>query len=233
VDVDNLLFSQPSSGEEALNIAETLVRSGAVDVIVIDSVAALVPKAEIEGEIGEHQIALQARLMSQALRKLSGEISRSKTCVLFINQIRERPGVMFGPSEITPGGRALKFYASVRIDLRRIGLIKDADRDIGVRIRVHVVKNKVAVPHKKAEIELLFDSGVSYEGDLITLGGEAGIIQKSGAWINFNETRLGQGKERAREFLRQNPQVAKTIEQAIRKHFGLATRIEAEKKKVK
>ncbi len=216
VDVDNLLVSQPDTGEQALEIAEALVRSGAVDVIAIDSVAALVPRAELEGDMGDSHVGLQARLMSQALRKLTAAISRSKTAVIFTNQLRQKIGVMFGNPETTPGGLALKFYASVRLDIRRVEAIKQGSEIIGSRTKVRVVKNKVAPPYRTAEFDILFNEGISREGGLLDVGIELGILRKSGAFISFGDIRLGQGRENAREFLRQNPQVADEIERQIR-----------------
>jgi len=216
VDVDSLLVSQPDTGEQALEIAELLIRSNAVDVIVIDSVAALTPRAEIEGEMGDSHVGLQARLMSQALRKLTAAIARSRTVMIFINQIREKIGVMFGSPETTPGGRALKFYTSVRIDVRRIGSLKDGDVAVGNRTRATVVKNKVAAPFKKAEFDILFGKGISREGDLIDMGIECGIIQKSGSWYTYGQTRLGQGRENSRSLLETNHELADEIEKAIR-----------------
>jgi recombination protein RecA len=221
VDVDNLLVSQPDSGEQALEITEVLVRSGALDVLVIDSVAALVPKAELEGEMGDTHVGLQARLMSQAMRKLTGVVSRSKTCLIFINQIREKIGVMFGNPETTSGGRALKFYASVRLDIRRIAQIKDGDADIGSRTRVKVVKNKTAPPFKIAEFDILYGMGISRVGDLIDLAITHKLIDKSGAWFSYGETRLGQGRENVRQFLEQNPDLCKEIEMKLRRILGL------------
>jgi recombination protein RecA len=221
VDVDNLLVSQPDSGEQALEITEVLVRSGAIDVLVIDSVAALVPKAELEGEMGDSHVGLQARLMSQALRKLTGIVARSKTCLIFINQIREKIGVMFGNPETTSGGRALKFYASVRLDIRRIAQIKDGDVDIGSRTRVKVVKNKTAPPFKIAEFDILYGTGISRVGDLIDLAITHKIIDKSGAWFSYGETRLGQGRENVRQFLEQNADLTKEIEVKVRRALGL------------
>jgi len=221
VDVDNLLVSQPDSGEQALEITEVLVRSGAIDVLVIDSVAALVPRAELEGEMGDSHVGLQARLMSQALRKLTGAVARSKTCLIFINQIREKIGVMFGNPETTSGGRALKFYASVRLDIRRIAQIKDGDVDIGSRTRVKVVKNKTAPPFKIAEFDILYGSGISRVGDLIDLAITHKIIDKSGAWFSYGETRLGQGRENVRQFLEQNADLAREIEAKLRRVLGL------------
>src|SRR5438874_458998 len=219
--IDNLLVSQPDSGEQALEIAEVLVRSGAIDVIVIDSVAALVPRAEIEGEMGDSHVGLQARLMSQALRKLTGIISKSRTCVIFINQIRMQIGVMFGNPETTAGGRALKFYASVRLDIRRIQSLKDGDRPIGNRTRVKVVKNKVAAPFREAEFDIIYNEGISREGEILDMGVEASVLQKSGTWFSFGEERIGQGRESARFFLRENPDVYRKIEAAVLKKAGI------------
>jgi recombination protein RecA len=216
VDVENLLISQPDTGEQALEITDLLVRSGAVDIIVIDSVAALTPKAEIEGEMGDHHVGLQARLMSQALRKLAGNIKRSNTIVAFINQIRIKIGVMFGSPETTTGGNALKFYASVRLDIRRIGALKRGDEVIGNQTRVKVVKNKVAPPFKMAEFEILYGHGISREGEIIDLGVKEGIINKSGSWYSYGSDRIGQGKENVREFLLANPEIATEIEQKVR-----------------
>jgi recombination protein RecA len=224
VDLENLLVSQPDNGEQALEIVEVLVRSGGVDVVVVDSVAALVPRAEIEGEMGEAQMGLQARLMSQALRKLTGVVSKSRTCLVFINQLREKIGVMFGNPETTTGGRALKFYASVRVDIRRIASIKDGDVVIGGRTRVKVVKNKVAPPFREAEFDILYGEGISKEGDLLDLAVERKIVDKSGTWFAFGGERLGQGRENAKQFLRDNPVVAQTIEDRLRKELGLAAR---------
>src|SRR5215831_6774350 len=221
VDLDNLLVSQPDNGEQALEIVEVLVRSGGVDVVVVDSVAALVPRAEIEGEMGEAQMGLQARLMSQALRKLTGAVSRSKCCLIFINQLREKIGVMFGNPETTTGGRALKFYASVRMDIRRIASIKDGDAVVGGRTRVKVVKNKVAPPFREAEFDVMYGEGVSRTGDLIDIGVDKRIIEKSGAWFAYGGERLGQGRENAKQFLRENPDIAKTIEDRVRRELGL------------
>jgi recombination protein RecA len=207
VDVDNLLVSQPDSGEQALEIAEMLVRSGALDVCVIDSVAALVPKAELEGEMGDSHMGLQARLMSQALRKLTGIVSKSNTCLVFINQIREKIGVMFGNPETTTGGRALKFYASVRADVRRVASIKDGDEVTGSRTKVKVVKNKVAPPFREAEFDIMYGVGISKEGDLIDLGTERGILEKSGAWFSYKGERMGQGRENAKQFLKENTDI--------------------------
>jgi len=216
VDVDNLLVSQPDTGEQALEIAEVLIRSNAVDVVVIDSVAALVPRAEIEGEMGDTHVGLQARLMSQALRKLTGAVSRSNTAVIFTNQIREKVGVMFGSPETTSGGRALKFYASLRLDIRRIGAIKDGQDVVGNRTRVKVVKNKCAPPFKQAEFDIQYDEGISHTGLLVDMGVEHGIVDKSGAWYSYGDLRLGQGKENARQFLKENADVAQEIETRLR-----------------
>ena len=222
VDVENLLVSQPDMGEQGLEIADILVRSGAVDVIIIDSVAALVPKAEIEGEMGDHHLGLMARLMSQALRKLAGNINRSKTSVVFINQLREKIGVMFGNPETTTGGRALKFYASVRLDVRRIGPVKERDEITGSRVRVKVVKNKVAPPFRQAEFDLMFNEGISHSGLLVDLGVEAGVIDKSGAWYSYGKERIGQGRENAKLYLKDNLELAAEIEQLVKVHMGIA-----------
>lgn len=216
LNLDDLLISQPDTGEQALEIAETLVRSNAVDVIGIDSVAALVPRAEIEGEMGQSHVGLQARLMSQALRKLTAAISKSKTCVIFINQIREKIGVMFGNPETTPGGRALKFYASVRLDLRRLSQIKKGDATIGNHVRAKVVKNKVAPPFHKAEFDILYDQGISRSGCILDMAAEQNILQKSGAWFLYGEDKLGQGKDNARRFLEENPKVLKELEKKVK-----------------
>jgi recombination protein RecA len=221
VNLNDLLISQPDTGEQALEITDTLVRSGAIDVLVIDSVAALTPRAEIEGEMGESQPGLQARLMSQALRKLTASISRSNTMVIFINQIRMKIGVMYGSPETTSGGNALKFYASVRLDIRRIGAIKDHDQVIGNQTRVKVVKNKVAPPFKQVEFDIMYGEGVSKAGELIDLGVKAGVVEKSGAWFSFDSIRLGQGRENAKAFLKTNPEMADRIERAIRENAGL------------
>ena len=221
VDIDNLLVSQPDNGEQALEIVEVLVRSGCVDVVVVDSVAALVPRAEIEGEMGEAQMGLQARLMSQALRKLTGVVSKSKTCLVFINQLREKIGVMFGNPETTTGGRALKFYASVRVDIRRIASIKDGDVIIGGRTRVKVVKNKVAAPFREAEFDILYGEGISREGDVLDLAVDHKIVDKSGTWFAYNGERLGQGRENAKQFMRDNPDTTQAIEDRLRKEMGL------------
>ncbi|HTZ49114.1 MAG TPA: recombinase RecA [Verrucomicrobiae bacterium] len=221
VDVDNLLVSQPDHGEQALEIAETLIRSGGVDVVVVDSVAALVPKAELEGEMGEPQMGLQARLMSQALRKLTAIVSKSKTCLIFINQIREKIGVMFGNPETTTGGRALKFYASMRVDIRRIQSIKEGDRVVGSRTRAKVVKNKVAAPFREAEFDILYGEGISREGDLLDLGVDKGVIEKSGTWLSFGSERMGQGRENARIFLKENKDIREKLESGLRKKMEL------------
>jgi recombination protein RecA len=221
VDLDNLLVSQPDNGEQALEIVEVLVRSNSVDVVVVDSVAALVPRAEIEGEMGEAQMGLQARLMSQALRKLTGVVSKSKTCLIFINQLREKIGVMFGNPETTTGGRALKFYSSVRIDIRRIGAIKDGDSVVGGRTRVKVVKNKVAPPFREAEFDVMYGEGISKEGDLLDLAVDKRIVDKSGTWFAFGGERLGQGRENVKQFLRDNPEIARQIEQKVRVELGM------------
>ncbi len=221
VDIDNLLVSQPDTGEQALEIADTLVRSGAVDIIVVDSVAALVPAAEIEGDMGDNHVGLQARLMSQALRKLTGIISKSKTCLIFINQLRMKIGVMFGNPETTTGGNALKFYSSVRIDIRRIAAIKDGENVIGNRTRAKVVKNKVAPPFKEAEFDILYGKGISFEGDLLDLASEMGIVEKSGSWFSYKGERIGQGREKARDFLIENRDILQAIEQEVREKGAL------------
>lgn len=221
VNTDELLVSQPDTGEQALEIAESLVRSGAIDVIVVDSVAALVPKAEIEGEMGDSHVGLQARLMSQALRKLSGAISKSNTIAIFINQIREKVGVMFGNPEVTPGGRALKFYASVRVDVRRVETLKQGTDAVGNRTRAKIVKNKVAPPFKQAEFDIVYGEGISREGTIIDYGIELDLIQKSGAWFSYGDTRLGQGRENARQFLKDNSDIAAELERKIREAYNL------------
>jgi len=221
VNVNDLLVSQPDTGEQALEITDMLVRSGAIDVVVVDSVAALTPKAEIEGEMGEMQVGLQARLMSQALRKLTGNIKRSNTIVIFINQIRMKIGVMFGNPETTTGGNALKFYASVRLDIRRIGALKNGDEVIGNQTRVKVVKNKVAPPFREAEFEIMYGAGISREGEIIELGVQQNLIEKSGSWYSYNGERIGQGKDNAREFLRENPDIAHEIENKVREAVGI------------
>ena len=221
VDIDNLLVSQPDSGEQALEIAEVLVRSGAIDVIVIDSVAALVPRAELEGEMGDHQMGLQARLMSQALRKLTAVISKSKTCMIFINQIREKIGVMFGNPETTTGGRALKFYSSVRLDIRRTNQIKEGEEVVGSRVKVKVVKNKVAAPFRQAEFDVGYGEGISKTGEMIDIGIEHKIIEKSGSWFSYGDMRLGQGRENAKQFIKENPELLAEIEGKVRKALGI------------
>lgn len=221
VDVENLVVSQPDTGEQALEITEALVRSGAVDIIVVDSVAALVPKAEIEGEMGDSHVGLQARLMSQALRKLTGAINKSNSIVIFINQLREKVGVMFGNPETTTGGRALKFYSSIRLDVRRVDSIKQGDNVIGNRTRVRVVKNKLAPPFKQAEFDIMYGVGISKEGNILDTGVTAEVINKSGSWYSYGEHRLGQGRENAKEFLKDNPDIALEIENKIREKFGL------------
>jgi recombination protein RecA len=221
VKLDDLLISQPDTGEQALEITDTLVRSGAIDVLVVDSVAALTPRAEIEGEMGDSQPGLQARLMSQALRKLTASISRSNTMVIFINQIRMKIGVMYGSPETTSGGNALKFYASVRLDIRRIGAIKEREQVVGNQTRVKVVKNKVAPPFKQVEFDIMYGEGVSKQGELIDLGAKAGVVEKSGAWFSFDSVRLGQGRENAKAFLKTSPEMADRIERAIRENAGL------------
>ena len=226
VDIDNLLVSQPDNGEQALEIVEVLIRSGGVDVVVVDSVAALVPKAEIEGEMGDAQMGLQAHLMSQALRKLTGVVSKSKTTLIFINQLREKIGVMFGNPETTTGGRALKFYASVRVDIRRIASIKDGDQVIGGRTRVKIVKNKMAPPFREAEFDIMYGEGISREGDLLDLAVDKRIIEKSGAWFAYSGERLGQGRENAKQFLKENPAMRQAIEDRVRKELGLVRDVE-------
>ncbi|HHW10356.1 MAG TPA: recombinase RecA [Firmicutes bacterium] len=222
VDIENLLISQPDNAESALEIAEALVRSNAVDCVVIDSVAALVPRAEIEGEMGDAHVGLQARLMSQALRKLTGAISKSKTAVIFTNQLREKVGVMFGSPETTPGGRALKFYASIRMEVRRVESLKQGNDVVGIRVRVKVVKNKVAPPFREAEFDILYNQGgISNEGCILEVASALDIVQKSGAWFSFGETRLGQGRENTRDFLRQNPELTREIERLVRQRLGL------------
>ncbi|WP_026021168.1 recombinase RecA [Paenibacillus senegalensis] len=221
IDIDELLLSQPDTGEQALEIAEALVRSGAVDIIVIDSVAALVPKAEIEGEMGDSHVGLQARLMSQALRKLSGAINKSKVIAIFINQLREKVGVMFGNPEVTPGGRALKFYSTIRLDVRRVETLKQGNDMIGNRTRIKVVKNKVAPPFKQADIDIMYGEGISREGSIIDIGTEMDIVDKSGAWYSFENERLGQGRENAKQYLRENSKIAEAIEKKIREASNL------------
>jgi recombination protein RecA len=221
VDTDNLLVSQPDYGEQALEIAETLVRSGAIDALVVDSVAALVPKAELEGEMGDSHVGLQARLMSQALRKLTGIVSKSRTCMIFINQIREKIGVMYGNPETTTGGRALKFYSSMRIDIRRVASIKDGDQVIGNRTKVKIVKNKVAAPFREAEFDIMYGEGISREGDMIDLAADLNILEKSGAWYSYKGERIGQGRENAKHFLRDNRDIQARLEAEVRNAVGL------------
>ena len=221
VDVDNLYISQPDNGEQALEIAETMVRSGAVDIIIVDSVAALVPKAEIEGDMGDAHVGLQARLMSQALRKLTAVISKSKCTVIFINQLREKVGVMFGNAEVTTGGRALKFYSSIRMDVRRIETLKQGGEIVGNRTRIKVVKNKIAPPFKEAEFDIMFGEGISREGDILDLAANTGVVNKSGAWYAYNGEKIGQGRENAKLYLKQNPAVCEEIEEKVREGFGL------------
>jgi recombination protein RecA len=221
VQIDDLLVSQPDNGEQALEIVEVLIRSGSVDVVVVDSVAALVPRAEIEGEMGEAQMGLQARLMSQALRKLTGAISKSKTVLIFINQLREKIGVMFGNPETTTGGRALKFYSSIRIDIRRIAAIKDGDVAVGGRTRVKVVKNKMAPPFREAEFDIMYGEGISKEGDLLDLAVERKIVEKSGAWFAYGGERLGQGRENVKTYLKEHPELRATIDERVRREIGL------------
>ena len=221
VDIDNLVVSQPDTGEQGLEIAEALVRSGAIDVLVVDSVAALVPRAEIEGEMGDSHVGLQARLMSQALRKLAGSINQTKCVAIFINQLREKVGIMFGNPEVTPGGRALKFYASVRMDIRRIDSIKQGDAIMGNRTRVKVIKNKVAPPFRQAEFDIMYNEGISKTGNLVDVGVKEGIIQKSGAWFSYGDIRLGQGRENAKQYLKDNEEVALEIERKIREKHNL------------
>jgi recombination protein RecA len=224
VKLDELLLNQPDSGEQALEIADMMIRSSSLDVVVIDSVAALVPKAELEGEMGDTHVGLQARLMSQALRKLTASVSKSKTCVIFINQIREKIGVMFGNPETTPGGRALKFYSSVRIDIRRIGHLKDGDTELGTRVRANVVKNKIAPPFKKCEFDMLFASGISYEGDLLDLGEEHGVLERSGGWVSYKGEKIDNGREKCRAQLKAKPDLALRIENEIRVKMGAEPR---------
>ena len=231
VDVDNLLVSQPDNGEQALEIAQELIRSNAVDIVVVDSVAALVPKAELEGDMGDPQMGLQARLMSQALRKLTGIVSKSRTCLIFINQIREKIGVMFGNPETTTGGRVLKFYASIRIDIRRIQSIKEGDKVVGSRTRAKVVKNKVAAPFREAEFDIIYGEGISREGDLVDLGVMKGIVEKSGTWISYKGERLGQGRDNARLFLREHTDIRDKIDLDLRRSLGLVANPPEEAKK--
>jgi recombination protein RecA len=227
VDTENLLVSQPDNGEQALEITEMLIRSGAIDVVVIDSVAALVPKAEIEGEMGEAQMGLQARLMSQALRKLTAIVAKSRTSLIFINQIREKIGVLFGNPETTTGGRALKFYSTIRIDIRRIASLKDGETVVGSRTKVKIVKNKVASPFRQAEFDITYGEGISREGELIDMGIEAKIVEKSGAWLSYGDLRIGQGRENAKQFLKENPELAAEIERKLRQSLGLAPAVAA------
>jgi recombination protein RecA len=233
VDVDNLLVSQPDSGEQALQIVDVLVRSGAIDIIVIDSVAALVPQAELDGEMGATHVGLQARLMSQALRKLAGLVYKSNCCLIFINQIREKIGVMFGSPETTTGGRALKFYASIRLDIRRIAAIKDGDKIVGNRTRIKVAKNKVAPPFKQAEFDIMYGEGLSLEGDLIDIGVANNLVNKSGAWYSYNSDRIGQGRENAKQFLKDHPDLRDTLETELRKALGLQVSDEPQPELVK
>ena len=221
VDIDNLLISQPDAGEQALEIADTLVRSGAIDVLVVDSVAALVPRAELEGDMGDNHVGLHARLMSQALRKLTGSVSRSNTCLIFLNQIRHKIGVMFGSPETTTGGNALKFYSSVRMDIRRIGQVKEKDEITGNQTRIKVVKNKMAPPFKQVEFDIMYGEGISKMGELIDLGVKAGIIEKAGSWFSYDSQRIGQGRENVKQFLREHPEISQVIEQRIREHSGI------------
>jgi recombination protein RecA len=230
IDVDNLLISQPDYGEQALEIAEVLVRSGAVDVVVVDSVAALVPKAELEGEMGDSHMGLQARLMSQALRKLTAIVARSKTCFIFINQIREKIGMFIGNPETTTGGRALKFYSSMRIDVRRLSIIKDGDQVVGNRAKVKIVKNKMAPPFREAQFDIIFGEGISHQGDLVDLGFETGILDKSGTWYSYKNERLGQGRDNVKKLLKENPELAARLEEEIRRKVGLVQEKPAEEK---
>ena len=228
VDIDNLYISQPDNGEQALEITETMVRSGAIDIVVVDSVAALVPRAEIEGEMGDSHVGLQARLMSQALRKLTGVISKSNCTVVFINQLREKVGVMFGNPETTTGGRALKFYSSVRLDVRRIEALKQGGEVVGNRTRVKVVKNKVVPPFKEAEFDIMFGEGISMAGDILDLAANCGVVNKSGAWYAYEGNKIGQGRENAKQYLKDNPEACAEIEQKVREHYGLVKKEESE-----
>ncbi len=231
VDIDNLYISQPDSGEQALEITETMVRSGAVDIVIVDSVAALVPKAEIDGDMGDSHVGLQARLMSQALRKLTASISKSNCIVIFINQLREKVGVMFGSPEVTTGGRALKFYASIRLDVRRIETLKQGGEVVGNHTRIKVVKNKVAPPFKEAEFDIMFGQGISKEGDVLDLASNLGIIQKSGAWYAYHDTKIGQGRENAKQYLKENPQICEEAERQVREYYGLVKAKDEDAKK--
>ena len=233
VDIDNLYISQPDNGEQALEIAETMVRSGAVDIIIVDSVAALVPKAEIEGDMGDSHVGLQARLMSQALRKLTAVISKSNCTVIFINQLREKVGVMFGSPEVTTGGRALKFYSSIRMDVRRIEPLKQGGEMVGNRTRIRVVKNKIAPPFKEAEFDIMFGEGISREGDILDLAANTGVINKSGAWYAYEGDKIGQGRENAKQFLKQNPEICREVEEKVREGFGLDGAMTEEEKEEK
>lgn len=233
VDIDNLYISQPDNGEQALEITETMVRSGAVDIVIVDSVAALVPKAEIDGDMGDSHVGLQARLMSQALRKLTAVISKSNCIVIFINQLREKVGVMFGSPETTTGGRALKFYSSIRLDVRRIEALKQGGEIIGNRTRIKVVKNKIAPPFKEAEFDIMFGRGISREGDILDIAANLGIIQKSGAWYAYNEAKIAQGRENAKIYLENNPEIRDEVEKQVREHYGLVPAAEADDKAAK
>lgn len=233
VDIDNLYISQPDNGEQALEITETMVRSGAVDIIIVDSVAALVPKAEIEGDMGDSHVGLHARLMSQALRKLTGHISKSNCVVIFINQLREKVGVMFGNPEVTTGGRALKFYSSVRMDVRRIETLKQGGEMVGNRTRIKVVKNKIAPPFKEAECDIMFGEGISREGDILDLAANTGIVNKSGAWYAYNDSKIGQGRENAKKYLKENPEIRDEIERKVRESYGLLKDTQADKEEGK
>ena len=233
VDIDNLYISQPDNGEQALEIAETMVRSGAVDIIIVDSVAALVPKAEIEGDMGDSHVGLQARLMSQALRKLTAVISKSNCTVIFINQLREKVGVMFGNPEVTTGGRALKFYSSIRLDVRRIETLKQGGEMVGNRTRIRVVKNKIAPPFKEAEFDIMFGEGISREGDILDLAANTGVVNKSGAWYAYEGDKIGQGRENAKQFLKQNPEICREVEEKVREGFGLDGAMTEEEKEEK
>jgi len=233
VDIDNLYISQPDNGEQALEITETMVRSGAVDVVIVDSVAALVPKAEIDGDMGDAHVGLQARLMSQALRKLTAVISKSNCVVIFINQLREKVGVMFGSPETTTGGRALKFYSSIRLDVRRIESLKQSGEIVGNRTRIKVVKNKIAPPFKEAEFDIMFGQGISREGDVLDLASSLGIVQKSGSWFAYNDSKIGQGRENAKTYLRENPEILNEVEQKVRTHYGLVSEAETPQKEDK